>query len=126
MTFEELFKKANMEIRLERHKAVLKSALLENSYFEERDVWDWKTFVPSLALSLILVAFSLNFPFFSDSPKTASDDNTFYSILSSSKNVSSAQESGANTLEMVDANAKTIFYFNSRNVLVHSEVVNIK
>jgi len=68
MTFEELFKKANIEIKLDRHKDDLKSALLKNDYFnEEREVWDWKTFIPSLALSLVLIMFSFNSTLFSDS-----------------------------------------------------------
>ncbi|MFA5169155.1 MAG: hypothetical protein WC420_00200 [Candidatus Paceibacterota bacterium] len=123
MTFEELFKKANTEIKLERHKANLKSALLKNDYFnEEREVWDWKTFIPSLALSLVLVGFAFNFS--TGTEEKVSNENTFYSILSNNKNVSPAtQASGANTLEMVDDNTKTVFYFNDRNVLVHSEVI---
>lgn len=128
MTFEELFKKANMEVKLNGHQAKLKAALLENEYFnEEREVWDWKTFLPSLALSAILIVSSFGFPFFSDSQEKVSNDNSFYSILSNNKNVSPAtQDSGANTLEMVDDNTKTVFYFNNRNVLVHSEVINNK
>ncbi|MFA5310461.1 MAG: hypothetical protein WC386_02115 [Candidatus Paceibacterota bacterium] len=123
MTFEELFKKANTEIKLERHKANLKSALLKNDYFnEEREVWDWKTFIPSLALSLVLVGFAFNFS--TGTEEKVSNNDTFYSILSNNKNVSPAtQASGANTLEMVDDNTKTVFYFNDRNVLVHSEVI---
>jgi len=126
MTFEELFKKANMEVELNNHQAKLKSALLQNEYFnEEREVWDWKTFLPSLALSAILIVSSFGFPFFSDSQEKVSSDSSFYSILSNNKNVSpTTQGSGANTLEMVDNNTKTVFYFNDRNVLVHSEVIN--
>ncbi|MFZ3054719.1 MAG: hypothetical protein WA091_01935 [Minisyncoccales bacterium] len=128
MTFEELFKKANIEIKLDGHKDDLKSALLKNDYFnEEREVWDWKTFVPSLALSLVLITFSFNSPVFSDGQKEVSDENTFYSILSNNKNISSVTDgSGANILEMVDDNTRTVFYFNSRNVLVNSEVINYK
>lgn len=123
MTFEELFKKANTEIKLERHKADLRSALLNNDYFnEEREVWDWKTFIPSLALSLVLVGFAFNFS--TGTEEKVSNSDTFYSILSNNKNVSpTSQSSGANTLEMVDDNTKTVFYFNDRNVLVHSEVI---
>jgi|GEM_PF-1133712 len=126
MTFEELFKKANMEVELNNHQAKLKSALLQNEYFnEEREVWDWKIFLPSLALSAILIVSSFGFPFFSDSQEKVSIDSSFYSILSNNKNVSpTTQGSGVNTLEMVDNNTKTVFYFNDRNVLVHSEVIN--
>ena len=126
MTFEELFKKANIEVKLNNHQTKLKSALLQDEYFnEEREVWDWKTFLPSLALSAILIVSSFGFPFFSDSQEKVSSDSSFYSILSNNKNVSpTTQGSGANTLEMVDNNTKTVFYFNDRNVLVHSEVIN--
>lgn len=128
MTFEELFKKANMEVELNNHQAKLKSVLLQNEYFnEEREVWDWRTFVPSLALSAILIVSSFGLPFFSDSQEKVSRDSSFYSILSNNKNVSPvASGSGTNTLEMVDDSTRTVFYFNNRNVLVHSEVINNK
>ncbi|MDD4531512.1 MAG: hypothetical protein PHH21_02270 [Candidatus Pacebacteria bacterium] len=127
MTFEELFKKAKMDIMMDGHKDKLKSALLENDFFsKEKEAWDWKVFAPSLALSLILVAFSFNFPAGTD-VKKVSNDSSFYSVMSNNKNVSPAVESGAgNALQMVDNDAKTVFYFNERNVLVHSEVVNIR
>jgi hypothetical protein len=125
MTFEELFKKANTEVKLSNHQANLKSALLQNQYFEEQEVWDWKTFIPSLALSAILIMFSFSLPLFSDSQKNIASDNSFYSIISNNKNVSPSG-SGENALEMVDDNTKTVFYFNDRNVLVNSEVINNK
>lgn len=127
MTFEELFKKADMEVRMDGHKQNLRKALLENDHFEkEREVWDWKTFVPSLALSLVLVAFSFNFSFTGGEEKVSTVPS-FYSVMSNNKNVSPAEVSGAgNALQMVDNDTKTLFYFNDRNVLVHSEVVNIR
>ena len=116
-----------MDIGMDGHKDKLRSALLENDFFsEEKEAWDWKVFAPSLALSLILVAFSFNFPAGTDVKKVSSDPS-FYSVMSNNKNVSPAMESGAgNALQMVDNEAKTVFYFNERNVLVHSEVVNIR
>ncbi|MFA5086370.1 MAG: hypothetical protein WC468_02160 [Candidatus Paceibacterota bacterium] len=128
MTFEELFKKAEMEIRMDGHKDKLRSALLENDFFsEEKEVWDWKVFAPSLALSLVLVAFSFNLSFTGGEVKN-SPVPSFYSVMSNNKNVSPATESagGGNALQMVDNDSKTVFYFNERNVLVHSEVVNIR
>jgi|WetSurMetagenome_2_1015567.scaffolds.fasta_scaffold534800_2 hypothetical protein len=124
MTFEELFKKSNIEIKDEKHKESLRQVLLRDSYFdEEREVWDWKTVVPSLALSAVLIASAFNVPF-SSSPEKVAERNTFYSVLSNNENVSPAE--GANALQMVDSNTKTVFYFNDRNVLVNSEVINIK
>lgn len=112
---------------MDGHKQNLKKALLENDHFEEeREVWDWKTFVPSLALSLVLVAFSFNFSFTGGEEKVSTVPS-FYSVMSNNKNVSPAEASGAgNALQMVDNDTKTLFYFNDRNVLVHSEVVNIR
>lgn len=112
---------------MDGHKAGLKSALLKEDFFlEEKDVWDWKVFAPSLALSLVLLAFSFNFSF--TGRDRVSSVPSFYSVMSNNKNVSPATESagGGNALQMVDNDTKTLFYFNDRNVLVHSEVVNIR
>jgi hypothetical protein len=132
MTIEELFKKANNErIELDGHKERLKTVLLKNEYFdiEEKEYWDWKLTVSSLAFSALIMIFSYSIPNVGSSNQTVSNGLGLYMSLEKSNNVSSfGQDSyngeSANVLKMVEGGTETVMYFNSRNVLVHSEVNN--
>ena len=130
MTIEELFKKANNErIELDDHKERLKTVLLKNEYFDtEKEYWDWKLTVSSLAFSAFLIIFSFSFPTVGNNT-VASENPGLYTSLEKRNNVSAlGQESyngeNANVLKMVEGGTETLMYFNSRNVLVHSEVNN--
>lgn len=131
MNIEELFQKANKDtIELSTHKEKLRGFLLRDGYFdEERESWDWKVSFPSLAFAAILLifTFSLSGRTATDtiSPATAPANETFYAKMAKNKNVSPVAEgSGTNALQMVEDDTMTVFYFNDRNVLVHSEVYN--
>jgi hypothetical protein len=130
-TVEELFKKVNNnKIELGDHKAKLRRSLLNSEYFsgKEKESWDWKLSLSSLAFSAILIAFSVSFNQggyggAAEAPSGVHD--SFYSKLANSGNVSQVSSgSGENALQMVDDGTKTVFYFNERNVLVHSEVIS--
>ncbi|MFA5432027.1 MAG: hypothetical protein WC319_04040 [Candidatus Paceibacterota bacterium] len=131
MTIEELFKKANNEkIELDKHKQRLKTVLLKNEYFDvfEKEYWDWKLTASSLAFSALIIIFSYSIPSVGNNA-VAIEKTGFYTNLEKSSNVTSlGQESyngeNANILKMVEGGTETIMYFNSRNVLIHSEVNN--
>ena len=133
-TVEELFKKVNNDkIELNDHKEKLKKTLLNSRYFtdEAKEAWDWKLSLASLAFSaiLIIIASSGNYGMATNNSNIAgaNQDSAFYSKLASSRNVSSVSSgSNDNALQMVEDGTKTVFYFNDRNVLVHSEVINNK
>ncbi len=133
-TVEELFKQVNNDkIELNDHKDKLRRTLLNSEYFsgKERESWDWKLSLSSLAFSAILIIFASSGNYGtipSDSNKAGENqENVFYSKLANSKNVSQVSSgSGENALQMVDDGTKTVFYFNNRNVLIHSEVINNK
>jgi len=132
MTIEELFKKANNErIELDGHKERLKAVLLKNEYFdvaEEKEYWDWKLTVSSLAFSALIIIFSYSIPSVGNNT-VAVEKTGLYTSLEKSNNVTSlGQDSyngaGANVLKMVEDGTETLMYFNDRNVLIHSEVNN--
>jgi hypothetical protein len=131
MTIEELFKKANNErIELDGHKERLKTVLLKNEYFDaEKEYWDWKLSISSLAFSALVIIFSYSIPSVGNNNQAISDSGGLYTSLEKSNNVDSlVQDSyngeSANVLKMVEGGTETLMYFNSRNVLVHSEVNN--
>jgi hypothetical protein len=132
MTIEELFKKANNEsIGMSGHKEKLKAVLLKNEYFDvakEKEYWDWKLTVSSLALSALIIIFSYSIPSVGNNT-VAVEKTGLYSNLEKSNNVTAlGQESyngeSANVLKMVEGGTETLMYFNDRNVLIHSEVNN--
>lgn len=130
MTIEELFKKANNErIELNGHKERLKAVLLKNEYFDsEKEYWDWKLTASSLAFSALLIIFSYAIPSVGPS-NVVSIDNSLYTSLERNSNVNSLGQGSyngesANILKMVEDGTETVMYFNSRNVLIHSEVNN--
>ncbi len=133
-TVEELFQKANKDkIELNQHKSKLRSVLMKNRYFnEEKESWDWKLTLSSIAFSSILLVFTLNLAgggsANSGNTATAPSNETFYAKLANNKNVSpiTTEGSGTNALQMVEDDTRTVFYFNDRNVLVQSEVYNNK
>lgn len=131
MTIEELFKKANNErIELSDHKKRLKAVLLKNKYFDtEKEYGDWRLTVSSLAFSALLIIFSYAVPSVGNNNQIVSEDKGFYTSLEKNSNVSALGEENyngepANVLKMVEDGTETLMYFNSRNVLVHSEVSN--
>jgi hypothetical protein len=131
MTIEELFKKANNErIELDDHKERLKSVLLKNEYFDSgKEYWDWKLTISSLAFSALFIVFSYAFPSVGNNNQMISKDEGLYTSLEKNNNVSALGEDtyngeSANVLKMVEDGTETVMYFNSRNVLVHSEVNN--
>ncbi len=131
MNIEELFTKVNKEgIELSGHKSKLRSVLMRNEYFEpEKESWDWKVSLSSLAFSAMLLVFTFGLSGSavntSDSATAPSPNDTFYAKMAKNKNVSPASEgAGTNALQMVEDDTRTVFYFNDRNVLVHSEVYN--
>jgi hypothetical protein len=132
-TVEELFKQVNNDkIELGEHKDKLKRALLNSEYFsaKEKESWDWKLSLSSLVFSAIIIAFSVSFNqggYDTTAAAPGAVHDSFYSKLSNNVNVSQVSSgSGENALQMVDDGTKTVFYFNERNVLVHSEVINNK
>ncbi len=131
MTIEELFQKANNErIELREHKEKLREVLLRNEYFEvkEKEYWDWKMTVSSLAFSAFIILFSYSIPSVGNNNQAVMKDTGLYYSLEKSANVTAAQGSyngeNANVIQMVEDGTETVMYFNDRNVLVHSEVRN--
>jgi len=132
MTIEELFKKANNErIELNGHKERLKTVLLKNDYFDvsEKEYWDWKLTFSSLALSAMIIIFSYSVPAVGNNNISVNESKGLYSSLEKSNNVNSLGSGdyngeSANILQMVEDGTETTMYFNSRNVLIHSEVNN--
>lgn len=131
--FEDLFKKVKKDIiRLDTHKEKLKHLLLKDDYFNKsKESWDYKLSFASIAFSAFLIVFAINFSGGSAASQgsiSASDNETFYTKLERNKNVvPGVSGSGDNVLEMnVEDNVKTVFYFDQRNVLIHSEVLNNK
>jgi len=131
MTIEELFQKANKErIEMSNHKERLRSVLLKNEYFDsEKEYWDWKLTVSSLAFSAFLIIFSYSIPSVGNNNTAITTDKGFYSSLEKNSNVSALGSEtyngeSANVLKMVEGGTETVMYFDSRNVLVHSEVNN--
>jgi len=124
MKLEELFQKINKEnMSFGRHKEELRALLLSRDYFrKEKEQWDWKLSMSSLAFSAFLLIFTSVFPVYSD--------NSMLSSLEKNINVNSLGSDewagqGVKVYEMVEQETKTLFYFDSRNdVLVHSEVYN--
>lgn len=130
MTIEELFKKVNKDrIELNGHKERLKAVLLKSEYFDvEKEYWDWRLTASSLAFSAFLIIFSYSIPSVGNS-NIATDAPGLYASLEKSSNVNSLGQNvyngeSANVLKMVEGGTETLMYFNSRNVLVHSEVNN--
>ncbi|MFZ2390453.1 MAG: hypothetical protein WAW15_01365 [Minisyncoccales bacterium] len=131
MTIEELFQKANKDrIELKGHKEKLKAVLLKNEYFDvEKEYWDWKLAFSSLSFSALLIIFSFSIVSNGNTNQTTSESRDFYKTIQNSPNVSGMGEETfngekTNVLQMVDGGTMTKMYFNSRNVLVHSEVYN--
>lgn len=124
---EELFQKVkNEEVRLDKHQSKLKGLLLSDPYFsEDKSFWDWRLSLASLACSVAILVFSFVLIGFNSAGSQASQDN-FYAAISNNKNVTVVNGDGStgNVLQMVDDSAKTVFYFDNRNVLVNSEVIN--
>jgi hypothetical protein len=130
MTIEELFKKANKErIEIDNHKERLKAVLLKNEYFDaEKEYWDWRLAISSLAFSALLIIFSYAIPSIGNN-QTVSESQGLYANLEKNNNVSALGEEtydgeSANVLKMVEGGTETVMYFNDRNVLIHSEVNN--
>lgn len=130
MTIEELFKKANNEsIELSSHKEKLKAALLKDEYFDlEKEYWDWRLAFSSLAFSALLIFFAYSIPSVG-SNQEVSERKSLYASLDKNENVSALGQDvyngeSANILKMVEGGTETVMYFNSRNVLIHSEVNN--
>jgi hypothetical protein len=134
MTIEELFKKANKErIELKGYKEKLKAVLLKNEYFDtEKEYWDWKLTFSSLSFSALLIIFSVSIISSGENTNQVTlESYDFYKTIESSANVSGMGEETfngekTNVLQMVEGGTTTKMYFNSRNVLVHSEVYNNK
>ena len=132
MTIEELFQKANKErIELKGHKEKLKAVLLKNEYFDtEKEYWDWKLTISSLSFSALLIIFSVSIiSSGGNTNQITLESNDLYKTIESSANVSGMGEETfngekTNVLQMVEGGTTTKMYFNSRNVLVHSEVYN--
>lgn len=131
MTIEELFKKANSErIEMNDYKERLKTVLLKSKYFDtEKEYWEWKLTVSSLAFSALLIFFSYSIPSVGNNNNVMSMDGGLYTSLEKNNNVSTLGEDSyngesANVLKMVEDGTETVMYFNDRNVLVHSEVNN--
>lgn len=131
MTIEKLFKKANNEkIELNGHKERLKTVLLKNEYFDvsEKEYWDWKLTASSLAFSALIVIFSYSVPSVGNNA-VVSESPGLYTSLQKVNNVNSLGQDNyngesANVLKMVEGETETVMYFNSRNVLVQSQVNN--
>ena len=120
---EELFKKVkNEKISFGNHKNALRELLLSRDYFnEKKDYWNWKLVFSSLSFSCLLIAFVFVFPASSGSMINNLDKNMNVNNLGSGK--WAGQD--VKIYEMVEEEAKTLFYFDARNdVLVHSEVNN--
>ena len=120
---EELFKKVKKEkISFGNHKNDLRELLLSRDYFnEKKDYWNWKLVFSSLSFSCLLIAFVFVFPASSGSMINNLDKNM------NVNNLGSGEWAGQDVkiYEMVEEEAKTLFYFDARNdVLVHSEVNN--
>jgi hypothetical protein len=132
MTIEELFQKANNErIELNGHKERLKTVLLRNEYFDvsKKEYWDWKLTFSSLAFSAMIIIFSYSVPAVGNSNMAVDENRGLYASLEKSNNVNSLgagdyNGESANILQMVEDGTETTMYFNSRNVLIHSEVNN--
>jgi hypothetical protein len=131
MTIEELFKKANKErIELNGHKERLKTVFLKNEYFDvfEKEYWDWKLTASSLAFSALIIIFSYSIPSVGNNA-VVSESPGLYTNLQKINNVNSPIQDtyngeSSNVLKMVEGGTETVMYFNSRNVLVHSQVNN--
>jgi hypothetical protein len=131
MTIEELFKKVNKErIELNGHKEKLKTVLLKNDYFDsEKEYWDWKLTFSSLAFSALLIIFSYSIPSVGSNNQVAPESTGLYTSLEKNNNVSALGPStyngeSTNVLQMVEDGTRTVMHFNSKNVLVNSEVYN--
>ena len=120
---EELFKKVKKEkISFGNHKNDLRELLLSRDYFnEKKDYWNWKLVFSSLSFSCLLIAFVFVSPDSNGSMINNLDKNMNVNNLGSGK--WAGQD--VKIYEMVEEEAKTLFYFDARNdVLVHSEVNN--
>jgi len=132
MTIEELFQKVNKEkIELKGHKERLKTVLLKSEYFDvsEKEYWDWKLTFSSLAFSAMIIIFSYSVPAVGNSNMAVNESRGLYTNLEKNNNVNSLgtgdyNGESANILQMVEDGVETTMYFNSRNVLIHSEVNN--
>lgn len=132
---EQIFKKVNKDrIFLNDHKEKLRSVLMDSRHFEEKESgWDLKLTVSSLAFSSLLILFSYVYPATHASQTAITSSNQdagFYNSLLSSKNVSPSTGEWNNQevkiIQTVEENSRAVYYFNNRNVLVNSQVINNK